>query len=147
LGVENAPTERKYMRVLPTEQSESKWLFRMKCRKKKRGRLESCFCGEDTPTIRMGDERSKGFKRTFLLGCQGLGATSHLAVLTTLLNARLVTFDRKEEGTHRQHRSYGTCAGMQRKALGTNLGTIAKDNCCKAAVPSYWYLCISLYSS
>jgi len=90
LGCRDAPTERKYMRVLPTEQSESKWLFRMKCRKRKRERLESCFCGEDTPTIRMGDERSKGFKRTFLLGCHGLGATSHLAVLTTLLNARLV---------------------------------------------------------
>jgi hypothetical protein len=37
----------------------------------------------------MGDERSIGFKRTYLLGRQGPGATSRLDLLTVDLDARL----------------------------------------------------------
>jgi hypothetical protein len=38
----------------------------------------------------MGDERSKGFKRTFLLGCHDQGATSGSDQFAADLNPRLV---------------------------------------------------------
>lgn len=88
----------------------------------------------------MGDERSKGLKRTFLLDRQDPGATSQTDLLTVDLFARL-----SGPQIGRNAGLYGNIGltGLVLVCKGHipfrehNPGTIAKDNSCKAAVPSY----------
>jgi len=107
---------------------------------------ESCFCGEGTPTIRMGNERSGGSKDLLPWLSRPRSNQSFGSINSRIERAAEWSDDRKKVGTLRQHRSYGTCAGMQRRILfGTRPGTIAKDNNCKVAVPSdgtFAYPCI-----